>query len=283
MRTGCVDVGGGLRDIYGAGIFDYLIDEGIHLDYCVGVSAGSANCASYIAWQRGRNKQFYLDYLTRKEAIGLRKLLKTGSFVDLSYVYGELCNKGGESPLDYPTFAASQTDLTVVATDAETGKPAYFSKNNDIAENDYRILMASSCLPVFCKPVVINGRSYYDGGLSDPVPYRKALENGCDKIIVILTKPIGSELNQNRNSMGASVLKRKYPLFSESMTAAADTYEKQLGEVLKLQENGRALILAPDDIMGLGTLTRDSGKLTALYQKGYDDAAKIKSFLLSDA
>ena len=53
--TGIVDVGGGLRGIYGAGIFDYCMEQGIHFDYCIGVSAGSANVCSYIAGQKGRN------------------------------------------------------------------------------------------------------------------------------------------------------------------------------------------------------------------------------------
>ena len=51
--TGIVDVGGGLRGIYGAGIFDYCMEQGIHFDYCIGVSAGSANVCSYIAGQKG--------------------------------------------------------------------------------------------------------------------------------------------------------------------------------------------------------------------------------------
>lgn len=43
MKTGVVDVGGGLRGIYGVGIMDYCMDQGIHFDCCIGVSAGSAN------------------------------------------------------------------------------------------------------------------------------------------------------------------------------------------------------------------------------------------------
>ena len=49
--VGIIDVGGGLRDIYGAGVFDRLLDDGVQLDYCLGVSAGSANVASYLAKQ----------------------------------------------------------------------------------------------------------------------------------------------------------------------------------------------------------------------------------------
>ncbi|MBR1532530.1 MAG: patatin family protein [Eubacterium sp.] len=279
MKIGCVDVGGGVRDIYGAGIYDYLMDEGILLDYCIGVSAGSGNSASYVASQRGRNKMFYLDYLLRKEAISTANFFRTGSFLDLNYIYGTICAKDGENPLDYSALTKSKTDLTVVATDATTDEATYFNKQKDMSENDYKILMASSCLPVFCKPISINGKKYYDGGLSDPIPFKKALESGCDKIIVILTKPLNAQLNQNRNSLGASVLKRKYPNFSKSMNSAADIYTQQLKELLELQNSEKALILAPDDIMGLGTLTRKTDKLIKLYENGYRDATKIKEFL----
>ena len=45
---GVVDVGGGLRGVYGAGVFDTCLDEGIAFDYLIGVSAGSANVASFL-------------------------------------------------------------------------------------------------------------------------------------------------------------------------------------------------------------------------------------------
>ena len=55
MKTGIVDVGGGLRGIYAAGVLDYCMDQGIAFDLGIGVSAGSADLASYGAGQRGRN------------------------------------------------------------------------------------------------------------------------------------------------------------------------------------------------------------------------------------
>ena len=47
--VGVIDVGGGLRGIYGAGVFDRCLDDGVQFDCCIGVSAGSANLASFIA------------------------------------------------------------------------------------------------------------------------------------------------------------------------------------------------------------------------------------------
>ena len=49
LMIGVIDVGGGMRDIYGSGVFDYCLENGISFDYCIGVSAGSANICSYMA------------------------------------------------------------------------------------------------------------------------------------------------------------------------------------------------------------------------------------------
>lgn len=67
MKTGIIDAGGGLRGIYGAGVLDRCMEEGVQFDCCIGVSAGSANMCSYVAGQHGRNKPFYQDYSFRKE------------------------------------------------------------------------------------------------------------------------------------------------------------------------------------------------------------------------
>lgn len=88
MKNGIIDVGGGLRGIYGAGVLDRCLEEGIHFDCCIGVSAGSANMSSYIAGQHGRNKPFYDEYSFRKEYMSVKNLVQKHSYLDLGYVYG---------------------------------------------------------------------------------------------------------------------------------------------------------------------------------------------------
>ena len=276
---GCIDVGGGLRGIYGAGVFDRVLDEGIHFDLCIGVSAGSANCASYVARQRGRNKAFYLDYSMRKESMSPDNLLKTGSYLDLNYIYGTLSRHDGESPLDYDTLKNSNTQLIVVATDASTGRARYFNKNDDIRKDDYKIIMASSCLPIACKPIEVYSREYFDGGISDPVPIQKALDYGCEKIVLILTKPLNASVKQLRNGVASRLLNSKYPEFAAALDNANNKYIDSLKLALELQYEGKMLIIAPDDIYGMKTLTKDVEKLKSLYTAGYCDAAKIKDFV----
>lgn len=50
-KIGVVDVGGGYRGVYAAGVLDYCMHKGIWFDIGIGVSAGCANIASYCAKQ----------------------------------------------------------------------------------------------------------------------------------------------------------------------------------------------------------------------------------------
>ena len=82
MRTAVVDVGGGLRGVYATGVLDRCLEEGVRFDSGVGVSAGSANIASYLAGQKGRNYQFYAEYSSRKEYMSVGNLVHKHSYLD---------------------------------------------------------------------------------------------------------------------------------------------------------------------------------------------------------
>lgn len=275
---GVVDVGGGLRDIYGAGVFDYCMDHAISFDYCIGVSAGSANVASYLAHQRGRNYKFYMDFAFRRQYMSMRNFLRTGSYVNLDYVYGALSNSGGESPLDYPTLAHSHAKLLVVALNALTGGTIYFTKR-DISQDNYHIFKASSCIPVVCKPYIVNGIPCFDGGLADPIPIQRAFDDGCDRVVVILTRPIDSLRTPEKDQRMARLLRKRYPKAAEHLASRYQIYNDELALAKECQQQGRALILAPDNLGGLETLTRDKAAMDRLYRKGYLDASAIRDFL----
>ena len=100
MKTGLVVEGGGMKCAYSAGILDRFLDEHITFDYCIGVSAGSANTASYLAGQRGRNLRFYVDHLNEPGYMGVKNLLRTGQFFGLQYIYQTLTNSDGADPIE---------------------------------------------------------------------------------------------------------------------------------------------------------------------------------------
>lgn len=269
--TGIIDVGGGARGIYGAGVLDRCMDEGIRFDVCVGVSAGSANLAAFLAGQRGRNYRFYAEYAARPEYMGPRTLLRTGEYIDLSYVYGTLSNEGGEAPLDRGALMRAPAALFLTATDAATGAAVYFPKET-LRPNDYRALSASCAMPVACRPQELDGRRYYDGGLADPVPVEKALSLGCDRIALILTRPLSFTGGSRADLLAARLMEKTAPAIAALLRDRGRRYRAGVALALRLREEGRCLILAPDDVCGAGTVTKDPEKLRRLYLKGYRDA-----------
>ncbi len=279
MKTGIVDVGGGLRGIYAAGVLDYCMDKGIRFDLGIGVSAGSANLISYAAGQRGRNYRFYTDYSQRREYMGVGDFLKSGSYINMDYMYSELSNAGGEDPLDYPAVRDNPMELYVVAADAETGEAHYFSKD-DIAQDNYDILKASSSIPFVCRPYPVQGRLYYDGALGDPVPVDKALEFGCDRVVVLLTKPAGIPRSPSRDEKYAAGIQRKYPAAAHALRQRASRYNAGVFRAQRLEIEGKALVVSPDDTCGVDTLTRDRAALESLYEKGFNDGAKVVEFMI---
>ena len=278
MKTTVIDTGGGLRGIYGAGVLDRCIEKGISFDRCIGVSAGSANTASFLAGQHGRNFRFYTQYAKRTEYMSASNILKKHSYLDLDYIYGVLSNSGGEDPLDYDALMKNPTEYTVVATDAESGEPFYFSKA-DMRQNDYGILKASCCIPIACKAYTVGEKQYYDGGVSDAIPIEYALDAGADRIVLILTRPIDADVSFDKERLCSVLLKSKYPNVSEALLKRGERFHNSIELAKKLEKDGRLIIIAPSDIGHLKTLTKDTGDLTALYERGKQDAELIKDFL----
>lgn len=276
--TGIIDIGGGLRGIFGTGVFDRLLDDGTDFDYYIGVSAGAANIASFLGQQKGRNFLFYTEYALRPEYMSFRSFIRNGSYLNLDYVYGTLSDSDGENPLDYDRMQSSDKQFFTVTTDAATGKALYYPKRYYFRD-DYTLLKASCCLPVACRPVVFDGKLCFDGGISDPIPIKKAFDDGCDKVVLIITRPADELHNPSLDKKAAVLTRKKYPAISEALDSRYQLYNDSLALAREYERLGKALIIAPDDCKGLKTLTKDKDKLKRLYDDGYQKAEKIKEFI----
>lgn len=278
MKIGLVDVGGGMRGTYAVGILDYCLEKDINFDLCIGVSAGSNNLISFLSKQKGRNYRYYFDYAFRKEYSGLYSFRKTKSYLNLNYIYGTLANSGGEDPLDYDALMKNPAEFIVVAEECVSGKTKYFTKK-DIKQDDYRVLSASCNIPVINRPVEINGITYFDGGFADPIPIKKAFEEGCDKVVLILTRLRDVPRSPKRDGIFAKFLRLKYPNAAEGLRNRAKNYNEALEYAKCLEKEGKVLILSPKDVYGLDTLTRNKESMQKLYEDGKKDAEVIQKWL----
>ena len=276
--VGIVDVGGGMRGVYSSGVYDYLMDKGISVDLCIGVSAGSANLITYIAGQKGRTLEFYREYPKRKEYMSFSNLFKKGSYIGLDYIYSELSNSGGENPLDFASALRSDMKFLAVATRVSDGSAEYFPKEA-MKQDDYTVLKASCCMPGVCRPVKMGDELYVDGGVADPVPVEKAFEMGCDKVIIVLTKP---REDYCKPLLATKVLSARLRRYSEVLslmkslhTRCSEIFEK----IARWEEEGKVLVIEPKELHGMTTLNTDSEAIYKLYEQGYRDAEAIENFV----
>lgn len=269
-KIGLVVEGGGMKCAYNAAILDAFLDEQITFDYCIGVSAGAGNLASYLAGQRGRNLRFFTEHIHSPDYFGLKSLLKTGDLFGLKYIYGELTNSKGRDPLDFPAFLKNPAEYQAVVTNALTGKPEYFGKDM-MKQDDYRLIMASSAIPAVCHPVHLNSVPYFDGGIADAIPVQHALEQGCDRVVVILTKNRDYVRKPQSMRFLYARLCRRYPQIVSAIDRRHITYNQNLKEVFALEREGKAFVFAPSQSIHVGTYTMKEKAERELYDLGMKD------------
>ena len=276
---GIIDVGGGMRGSFTAGIYDYFNDQGIQpFDYLIGVSAGSGNMVTYLARQRGRNLRFYLDYAFRREYMSMHNMLRTGSYINLDYPYTFLSGPGGEDPVDLDAFNQSSARYELVVTDALTGEAVYYGKE-ELRDGNFDPIKASCCVPGACRPYPLKDRLGFDGGIADPVPYKRAMEQGCDRLVVLLTRPVEylRPLLDHREVMEKAM--SRWPLAYAALLRRSVRYNLDIEAIKELEKAGTALLVGPSDIGGMGTLTKDKEAVERLYHMGYAQGPRILEFV----
>ena len=198
----------------------------------------------------------------------------------MDYIYGTLYNSGGEDPLDYPAILKNSMDFNIVAANAKTGKAVYFGKE-DLKQDDYGIIKASSNVPLINSAYKWNHAYYYDGGIVDPIPYQYALRKGCDRLIVILTRPYDFYMERGIECHLAWCISRKFPYIANLLKNRSELYNKQLDACKQLEIKGIVCIVSPEKTGKMKMLTKDKKSLQLMYDEGLHDAKKVIDFIQS--
>jgi len=264
VKTGLVVEGGGMKCAYSAGILDRFLDEGISFDYCIGVSAGCANIASYLAGQRERNLRFYTEHLKDPRYFGAKSLLKTGDLFGLDYIYSTLTNSDGKDALGFQEILRNPAEFEIVATNARTARPVYFNAKK-MTQDHYDIIKASCTLPGACHARKVNDTPFFDGGVSDSIPCDRAFDKGCDKLVVILSKPRDFVKKPETMRWFYTMRCAPYPNIVRALNRRHITYTAALRHVFELEQDGKAFIFAPGKYLTMGLAEMDPGANQALY------------------
>lgn len=279
---GCVVLeGGGFRGVYTSGVLDALMEADINMSCTIGVSAGALNGVNYVAGQIGRSAKANLTYRHDSRYVGLKALRQSGGIIGIDFLFEDFNNI---MPLNTKRFFSPERTFIAVATNCLTGKPQYFD-NHTHNESIFKAVKASSSLPYISKMVYINDVPYLDGGCSDKIPYRWAIENGYEKIVVIKTRPDGyrKKVSKKDNHSFTKLCYGTYPNFVEAFSKSDKNYNRQCDEIDALRKQGKVYVITPSKTVTVGRVEGDMGKLGQLYYMGYKDGKNqtqnIKKYL----
>ena len=267
-QAGLVLEGGGMKGVYTAGVLDFFLDKGIEFSSVYGVSAGACHMCSYLSKQRGRAFAVNVDYLDSSDYCSMKSLLTTGDLFNVDMCYHRIPEQ--LNPYDYGAFERYEGRAYSVATNIETGMPEYFRIRDMKADIDK--IRASASLPLVSRNVMIQGKPYLDGGISDAIPLQKSIIDGNMRNVVIMTKEEGY-VREPFKELGLIRLKYgKYPKVYELMKDRHIRYNRLLRYIEDQQKNDRAFVIRPKHKSSVGRVEKDKEKLKNLYLEGYEDA-----------
>ena len=267
MKLGMVFEGGANRTIFSCGVMDAFLEEGLMPDYFIGVSAGIAYGVSYLSGQKGRNLEVMEKYMADKRYMGMRHLFnkKEKAYYNTKFVFEQVPNE--LVPYDYDAFGQYPGTVEAAVTNIHTGKAEYLEvpRGKDMRDT----LVASCSLPILFQPVKIGRHYYLDGGIADSVPFEHAMDEGCDKVVVVLTRERSYVKTQEKAIKLTNRLYKKYPKIVEALNSRAERYNESMKQLAELEQEGKVFVIAPETTFGVGRTETDTVKLRRLYDEGY--------------
>lgn len=109
-----------------------------------------------------------------------------------------------------------------------------------------------------------------DGGLSDSIPVERALADGCDKLLVVLTREPGYTKTTSSVTKQAAKIYKNKPELARDLLTRADKYNRQLERLDRLEREGKAYVMRPVSTKGFKRTEKDKTKILSLYNDGYN-------------
>ena len=272
MNTCFVLEGGALRGLYTAGVLDYLMDKKVNIDSIIGVSAGALFGVNYFSCQRGRTLRYNLKYCNDKRYMSVRSLLLTGNVVNKKFAYYKLTKE--LDPFDNDTYKKDNKEFYAVVTNVVTGLAEYKKIEDPVKQLED--LRASSAMPMFSRIITIDNNKYLDGAVADSIPINKALEMGYDRIVVVLTQPLGFRKPELTDKKMKKIIKKykKYPKFIKTMFNRPDVYNETLDKIIKLEKDKKIFVIRPSKDIEVDPIKKTKEDLQMIYDVGFNDMKK---------
>lgn len=274
--------GGGMRASYTAGAVVTLLERQLHFGGVYGISAGSSHAVNYVSRDIARTKASFVDLVRDPRFGGVGSFLRGHGYFNAPYLYEgvaeELAGTDAVMAFDFDTFAASDADVHIEGFDWDTGETVAWTKADCPTLRDMMLrVRASSTMPLFMPPTVINGRTFMDGGLGESrgILLDAARRDGFERFLVIRSQPRGYRKKPPRSAAQAlfRAAFRAHPQVAERTIERWQPYNALCDEVDRLEREGAACVFHPDE-MPVSNRETDHAKLSRAYDQGYAQAQR---------
>ncbi len=261
---------GALRGAYDAGVAAELCRTlgAEHFDSFYGCSAGAYAAAFFIANQPGVIENVWRNHVYDGRLVNFLNPLWKRPMLDLEYM--ENLFQNGETRLCVEHITNASARLIIVVTRRDTGESVYVRPTKDMV---LKLMNASSAVPFMHAPITIDHGIYIDGGLSDPLPFAKALTDGHDEVVVVYNKPKGFFVGS------------RYDTFSHLLAMSMPKHIAHLVRTLKLrfqeiekelEQEPRLKVIRPKIQLPLKSiLDTNKARLNACVDMGIADAQEF--------
>ena len=272
IKAALVLEGGALRGMYTSGVLDTFLKNNMEFECVAGVSAGALNAMSYISKQPGRSAKINLEYCDDPRYIGRKAFIKNKGIIGYDYLFGDISEN--KVPFDYKSFENTNQRFIIVTTNCEKAETEYLEKSN--CNDLFKAAQASSSMPLASAMVEINNNHYLDGAVTTSIPVKWALEQGYEKVVVVLTrdKTYRKPMLSNKMKKLYKLAYHKYPKLIEKLNTMPERYNKLQDEIIDLEKEGKIFIIRLEKEVTVSRLEKDKEKLENLYKEGIAETEK---------
>ena len=276
IKTALVLEGGGMRGAYTAGALSWLLDNNIEFDNAYGISTGAVHLCNFLTGSKDRLFDFSVDGIVDKRIVGIKPLLRCGRIVDYEFLFDHIIKE--EKQFDINDLKNCKTDAYIGLYELSEGKTEYYS----VRDISLKELQASTSLPIIGKIVEDKGRQILDGGITDMIPIQQAVKDGCNRCLIITTKP-GDYVRKPAKKAIVELMRLSYPQcenIAEDYKIRHLNYQKQIEMIKEMEDKGEAVYCFPSRTSNVTRMGGSRDELAVLFELGYNDMEERKEQIL---
>ena len=268
MKIGLVLEGGGMRGAFSAGVVNCLLDNNIIFNHCYGISSGGLYACLYATNHYELIKKAATEIASDKRNVGLYPLLFERQLVAYDLLYDKQLVENGYHPKQ---LLETNVNVNVGIYDLFQQKSIFI--NNQVLSNNIAWIKAACALPIFSRFIKIDNKLYTDAGITTMIPVQKALDDGCEKLLIVTTKDpqfVRKPMKKSSLWILKNLIYRKYEQLNKDLANRHLAYNQQMEQVRNLVTKEIAINLFPQSDCGVSRYKGNIDNLTKLYQHGYD-------------